>query len=118
LVQQAALIEGGRGFRAGQQMVQHLVRNMRRLPEVTAGEERLSGGQPGFWDVQERLRELSAQGDPLFRQILAGDCREFRVWLVMMGKKELSHASPQNRITLSTPTPEVSGGVQVFRDSL
>ncbi len=32
----------------------------------------------------------------LFRQILAGDCREFRVWLVMMGKKELSHASPQS----------------------
>jgi putative transposase len=24
------------------------------------------------------------------------DCREFRVWLVMMGKKELSHASPQS----------------------
>ena len=25
----------------------------------------MSGGQRGFWDVEERLRELSAQGDPL-----------------------------------------------------
>jgi hypothetical protein len=25
----------------------------------------MSAGQPGFWDVQDRLRELSAQGDPL-----------------------------------------------------
>ncbi len=25
----------------------------------------MAGRQSGFWDVQERLRELSAQGDPL-----------------------------------------------------
>ena len=25
----------------------------------------MSEGQAGFWDVEERLRELSAQGDPL-----------------------------------------------------
>ena len=27
----------------------------------------MAGRQPGFWDVEERLRELSAQGDPLER---------------------------------------------------
>ena len=25
----------------------------------------MAGRQVGFWDVEERLRELSAQGDPL-----------------------------------------------------
>ena len=25
----------------------------------------MAGRQPGFWDVEARLRELSAQGDPL-----------------------------------------------------
>jgi hypothetical protein len=25
----------------------------------------MSSGQGGFWDVQDRLRELPAQGDPL-----------------------------------------------------
>jgi hypothetical protein len=25
----------------------------------------MSSGQCGFWDAQDRLRELSAQGDPL-----------------------------------------------------
>jgi hypothetical protein len=28
----------------------------------------MTGRQPGFWDVEERLRELSVQGDPLEKQ--------------------------------------------------
>lgn len=37
--------------------------------------------QPGFWDVQERLRELSAQGDPLERLTATVDFELFRAEL-------------------------------------
>jgi hypothetical protein len=35
------------------------------LLEVTAIEAWMSACQAGFWDVEDRLRELPAQGDPL-----------------------------------------------------
>jgi transposase len=38
----------------------------------------MSSGQPGFWDVQERLRELSAQGDPLEKLSVTVDFELFR----------------------------------------
>jgi hypothetical protein len=38
----------------------------------------MSGGQPGFWDVQDRLRELSAQGDPLEKLAATVDFEIFR----------------------------------------
>jgi len=38
----------------------------------------MSSGQPGFWDVQERLRELSAQGDPLEKLSATVDFELFR----------------------------------------
>ena len=41
------------------------------------------GRQPGFWDVEERLRELSAQGDPLERLNATVDFGMFRADLVV-----------------------------------
>jgi hypothetical protein len=49
---------------------------------VMASEAGMSGGQPGFWDVQDRLRELSAQGDPLEKLAATVDFKIFRVELV------------------------------------
>ena len=40
------------------------------------------GRQPGFWDVEERLRELSAQGDPLEKLAATVDFEMFRGDLV------------------------------------
>jgi transposase, IS5 family len=40
------------------------------------------GRQPGFWDVEERLRELSAQGDPLEKLAATVDFEMFRADLV------------------------------------
>jgi hypothetical protein len=36
------------------------------------------GRQPGFWDVEQRLRELSAQGDPLEKLAATVDFEMFR----------------------------------------
>ena len=41
----------------------------------------MSSGQPGFWDVQQRLRELSAQGDPLEKLAATVDFEIFRAGL-------------------------------------
>jgi hypothetical protein len=38
----------------------------------------MSSGQGGFWDVQDRLRELSAQGDPLEKLATTVDFELFR----------------------------------------
>ena len=38
----------------------------------------MTGRQPGFWDVEERLRELSAQGDPLEKLTATVDFEIFR----------------------------------------
>lgn len=38
----------------------------------------MTGRQPGFWDVEERLRELSAQGDPLEKLAATVDFEIFR----------------------------------------
>jgi IS5 family transposase len=38
----------------------------------------MAGRQPGFWDVEERLRELSAQGDPLEKLVATVDFEIFR----------------------------------------
>jgi IS5 family transposase len=43
-----------------------------------AGEARMSGGQPGLWDLHDRLRELSAQGDPLEKLPAPVDFEIFR----------------------------------------
>lgn len=40
------------------------------------------GRQRGFWDVEERLRELSAQGDPLEKLSATVDFEMFRPDLV------------------------------------
>jgi len=41
----------------------------------------MAGRQPGFWDVEERLRELSAQGDPLEKLAATVDFEIFRAEL-------------------------------------
>jgi IS5 family transposase len=41
----------------------------------------MSGGQAGFWDVQNRLRELSAQRDPLEKLAATVDFELFRAGL-------------------------------------
>ncbi len=41
----------------------------------------MSSGQPDFWDVQIRLRELSAQGDPLEKLSATVDFELFRAEL-------------------------------------
>jgi hypothetical protein len=41
----------------------------------------MSSDQSGFWDVQDRLRELSAQGDPLERLARTVDFELFRAEL-------------------------------------
>ncbi|MGM0583673.1 MAG: IS5 family transposase [Pseudomonadota bacterium] len=41
----------------------------------------MAGRQPGFWDVEERLRELSAHGDPLERLGATVDFEMFRAGL-------------------------------------
>jgi IS5 family transposase len=38
----------------------------------------MAGRQPGFWDVEERLQELSAQGDPLEKLAATVDFEMFR----------------------------------------
>jgi transposase, IS5 family len=38
----------------------------------------MPGRQVGFWDVEHRLRELSAQGDPLEKLAATVDCEVFR----------------------------------------
>jgi transposase, IS5 family len=43
-----------------------------------ASEAGMVGRQPGFWDVEERLRELSAQGDPLEKLTATVDFQIFR----------------------------------------
>lgn len=35
-------------------------------------------GQRGFWDVEERLKELSAEGDPLKKLVATVDFELFR----------------------------------------
>lgn len=50
----------------------------------------MSSGQPGFWDVQERLRELSAQGDPLEKLSATVDFELFRAELTAaLGVRDL-----------------------------
>jgi hypothetical protein len=39
----------------------------------------MAGRQLGFWDVEDRLRELSAQGDPLEKLAVTVDFEMFRV---------------------------------------
>jgi len=41
----------------------------------------MAGRQPGFWDVEDRLRELSAQGDPLEKLAATVDFEIFRAEL-------------------------------------
>jgi IS5 family transposase len=41
----------------------------------------VSAGQPGFWDVEERLRELTARGDPLEKLAATVDFEIFRASL-------------------------------------
>jgi transposase, IS5 family len=43
-----------------------------------ASEAGMTGRQPGFWDVEERLRELSEQGDPLEKLTATVDFEMFR----------------------------------------
>jgi hypothetical protein len=43
-----------------------------------ANEVVMAGRQPGFWDVEHRLRELSAQGDPLEKLAAIVDFEIFR----------------------------------------
>ena len=38
----------------------------------------MHAGQPGFWDVEERLRELTARGDPLEKLGVTVDFEIFR----------------------------------------
>ena len=42
--------------------------------------------QPGFWDVEERLKEISADGDPLETLAKAVDFERFRPILEAAGR--------------------------------
>ena len=49
----------------------------------------MSGRQAGFWDVEDRLRELSAQGDPLEKLSATVDFEMFRADLVAaLGRRD------------------------------
>jgi IS5 family transposase len=49
------------------------------------------GRQPGFWDVEARLRELSAQGDPLEKLSATVDFEMFRPDLVAaLGRRDVA----------------------------
>src|SRR5919106_1376877 len=49
----------------------------------------MTGRQAGFWDVEERLRELSAQGDPLEKLAATVDFEMFRADLVAaLGRRD------------------------------
>lgn len=51
----------------------------------------MSGGQAGFWDVQERLCALSAQGDPLEKLAVTVDFELFRAELAAaLGSRDRS----------------------------
>ena len=51
----------------------------------------MAGRQPGFWDVEHRLRELSAQGDPLEKLAATVDFEIFRAGLeAAMGSRDRS----------------------------
>ncbi len=51
----------------------------------------MAGGQPGFWDVEARLRELSAQGDPLEKLAATVDFEMFRPDLAAaLGPRDLA----------------------------
>ncbi|GMG82565.1 IS5 family transposase [Paralimibaculum aggregatum] len=51
----------------------------------------MAGRQPGFWDVEQRLRELSAQGDPLEKLGATVDFEIFRADLdATLGPRDLS----------------------------
>lgn len=50
----------------------------------------MSSGQSGFWDVQDRLRELSAQGNPLEKLATIVDFELFRAELTAaLGTRDL-----------------------------
>ena len=50
----------------------------------------MSSGQLGFWDLQDRLRELSAQGDPLEKLARTVDFELFRPELTAaLGTRDL-----------------------------
>ena len=52
----------------------------------------MAGRQLGFWDVDERLRELSAQGDPLEKLAGTVDFEIFRAELdAALGLRDRSH---------------------------
>ncbi len=49
----------------------------------------MAGRQAGFWDVEDRLRELSAQGDPLEKLAATVDFEMFRADLVAaLGRRD------------------------------
>jgi hypothetical protein len=51
----------------------------------------MSSGQGGFWHVQDRLRELSAQGDPLEKLATTVDVELFRAELTAaLGRRDRS----------------------------
>ena len=52
------------------------------------------GRQLGFWDIEERLRELSAQGDPLEKLAATVDFEMFRNDLVVaLGPRDPARAA-------------------------
>jgi hypothetical protein len=54
----------------------------------------MSGGQSGFWDVQDRLRELSVQGDPLEKLAATVD---FEIWTPPESLASGAHRAPDDR---------------------
>jgi transposase, IS5 family len=51
----------------------------------------MAGRQPGFWDIEHRLRELSAQGDPLEKLAATVDLEIFRDGLeIALGARDRS----------------------------
>ena len=70
-------------------------------------------GQPGFWDVEERLRELTARGDPLEKLGATVDFEIFRADLeAALGPRDRSKGGrpgePSEKLRLQPPTRRMS----------
>ena len=50
----------------------------------------MAGDQPGFWDIEHRLRELSERGDPLEKLAATVDFEIFRADLAALGARDLA----------------------------
>jgi hypothetical protein len=66
-------------------------------------------GQPGFFDVEERLRELSAKGDDLERIAVLVDFVMFRAELERAARRRHGGRPPRLRPRADVQDPAAAG---------